>query len=735
MTTTTLQQTPALLQDIRKLIDEGELSAALSSTSVLLDKFDKNNDEIKRLRQERESIAETYRHLLRFFIDGVPDSGRAEMTESLSGKLRAVADRIERESLSANSNSAYFTALRYSRLNTSPLKEHIDRYISLSSHIALSEEAGGDAGKLRKEKEAELVDIFRKTMVTYAECDDSYHTLRQIMSDETLPFELRAHIVSALLLGNLNYFDEKGIDALIETAALPSHDLLSARAMTAVALIVKRHGRRLASNRRLSGKLDSMIAKEDLKDALMNVAMARDTDRIVDTLNKSIFPDLMKISPEILKKIRKSQSDAELFAIDENPEWEKIMKENGLEDKLRELSEMQMEGGDVMMGAFSRLKMYPFFREPANWFLPFDPRHSDLSSNSDLISMFSTVLDANPDMCDNDKYSFGLSLGSMPDAQRSMMRSQMEAQLSQLKEAMNEQALKNSDETIKYKSEAKRFMRDIYRYCKIKDDSGLGDFLSAPFDMSGESGLPWLGSDSGFLLLTGEFHFKRKYYDDALKLFTLYLNSDAGNADVMEKAGYSAYMEKDIDKALEWYLKAEYFKPDNRWLMRQLGMCLKLTGRYGEAREYYEKALAYDPDNYKIIMNLGHCCLEQGDADGAAKHYYHADYVRPESMKPKRALAWAELLRRNYEKSDTFYGRLLSGKAVSGDYLNAGHLNLIRGNIKTAVELYRKYAEEHGIGIAKFRMDFAADTSLLSEHGVTSETLSLIPEAVGMILS
>ena len=49
-----------------------------------------------------------------------------------------------------------------------------------------------------------------------------------------------------------------------------------------------------------------------------------------------------------------------------------MMERSGLAEKLKEMSEIQEEGGDVMMGTFEHLKTFPFFSEPANWFLPFD---------------------------------------------------------------------------------------------------------------------------------------------------------------------------------------------------------------------------------------------------------------------------------------------------------------------------------------------------------------------------
>jgi len=91
---------------------------------------------------------------------------------------------------------------------------------------------------------------------------------------------------------------------------------------------------------------------------------------------------MMKLSPMIGKKIKLDEWMGATGFEEKNPEWQKIIDESGLSDKLQELSELQMEGADVFHSTFSNLKSHPFFLEMSNWHLPFDPRHSSLESLS-----------------------------------------------------------------------------------------------------------------------------------------------------------------------------------------------------------------------------------------------------------------------------------------------------------------------------------------------------------------
>ena len=69
---------------------------------------------------------------------------------------------------------------------------------------------------------------------------------------------------------------------------------------------------------------------------------------------------------------------------DKNPEWEEIFKDSpGLMNKMEEFSGLQREGADVFMGSFSMLKLFPFFNEISNWFIPFFIENPEISGSID----------------------------------------------------------------------------------------------------------------------------------------------------------------------------------------------------------------------------------------------------------------------------------------------------------------------------------------------------------------
>lgn len=114
-------------------------------------------------------------------------------------------------------------------------------------------------------------------------------------------------------------------------------------------------------------------------------------------MREEIIPEMMR-NVNIMRNMK--------FGFEENPEendlnpdWEKAFESSGLGDKIREMNELQLEGADVYMSTFAQLKTYPFFKEPYNWFYPFDMHHSSIIKEFDSSlpeTMPSSPLSSNP---------------------------------------------------------------------------------------------------------------------------------------------------------------------------------------------------------------------------------------------------------------------------------------------------------------------------------------------------
>jgi hypothetical protein len=103
--------------------------------------------------------------------------------------------------------------------------------------------------------------------------------------------------------------------------------------------------------------------REDFRTVYMELVKTVDTDRITRKIRDEVVPEMLKLKPEIDKKINLNIENLDPAEMEENPQWQEMMESSGLADKLKEMSEIQEEGGDVMLGTFERLKTFPFFRK------------------------------------------------------------------------------------------------------------------------------------------------------------------------------------------------------------------------------------------------------------------------------------------------------------------------------------------------------------------------------------
>lgn len=171
--------------------------------------------------------------------------------------------------------------------------------------------------------------------------------------------------------------------------------------------------------------------------------------------------------------------------------------------------------------------------------------------------------------------------------------------------------------------------------------------------------------------------------------------------------------------------------PDSKWLMKKLAISCRLLNQFEEASEYYARSLEFDPDNYQLLMNYGHCLVESDDIENALANYYHADYVRPDHVSSWRAIAWAEMLNHNFEKSEAFYRKILSSNECNAtDYLNSGHIHFLNGNLKEALECYKKSARHSGFSIEKLEKALWEDQKVIEKLGGNATDLSLLIDKV-----
>lgn len=712
---------------INLLINSANLTEAFS----LLKKFSKNfqNIELNKI----PTLEDSYKYMLHYMALGYSDPNRELMLTNLKNNLRRYNDILLLENSLPESPDLYSSSKRYELLKKTSLFSRLEDYKNALSQYELSIGTETHREKLI-EKESALSYLFLYIMTMFGSSSADYQILREALVDDSLPLEFKSLAISALTLGNLFYFEPQALSLLLDVYDLTDDIKLSTAAIVGFVLIALKHHSRIDSEKSLMDRLSVMKDNPKfgsrVKESLIGIIRAHDTKRISSKMQNEVLPELMKIRPDIINKLRNMSEDSDKELFDINPEWEDLIEKSGVGEKLKELTEMQIEGGDVMMVAFSNLKNFPFFNSLSNWFIPFTTEISDLTDSIDSPQL-PALLKVEGVMCDSDKYSFMLSLKNMPASQRDMMLHNMEMQLNEMKEALGDSVKNPNDKSPTV--EIKLYLQNLYRFFKLhRKHSDFPDPFFKPLSLGDIEFLEPFISDNDLLPAIAEFYFKHGYYEEALPFFEFISRSGDADPKLWEKIGYCYNALKQLDKAILWYKKAELLNPSSQWLIKKLALCLRLMGNFVEACEYYDRALANDPENFNLLMSAGQSYLENDDFQKALSYFYHADYLAPDNKKTKSAIAWTELMAGNTEKALSRYNEILgSGNFENADVLNQGHALLVAKDFSNAIQSYKKYIKIIGDrGIARLKEDFGNDSVYLSKLGLFSEILNMILDKI-----
>lgn len=643
----------------------------------------------------RVSQAEsTYRYMLDYFSRGLADPGRGAMLASLRSDLLDIAQKIDKDVSATDSPELYFSTLRMCRLRPASLTEAVDRTVQLKAMSDLAISSGQYPDSVMTQIESEEEKIFNVLWTDDSLRPDEYKAVVNAILNGSLPYTTSAIAIAAVGLSLMRYYSRDAFMTLISLAKA-EYIPVSARALSTLILALSRWTEAVADDARLTEALQTLPDMEGMpkriRDVVKTLVRTRDTDRVSRKMQREVIPGLMQFGPDIINRLKETSEEASFADLEANPEWEELLRDSGLEEKLRELTEMQSDGADVMMVAFSNLKNYPFFRQVRNWFLPFTVQHPMLrrlhTADEDTVS---AMLEMSGLMCDSDKYSFAFSLASMPDSQRSMMLSQMAAQSAQVKEQLKDlKALKAGAE---YEDELTRYFRDLYRFHKLFPKRGeFFDPFATAFDLTAVPVVSEVMESADDVAPIAEFYFKRGYYAEALPLLQTVARSSAAPPHIWEKIGFC--LEKapaGNQEAIEAYMKAQLFNPDSRWIARRLGICYRREADYRNALEYLEMARSYDGAyDRSLSLLIADTMMEAGKWDDALHELYRVDYESPDDPEVLRRMARCAFRSSGLDKAESFIKRIPNISLDEDDYRLMGHIAFLRKDMSEAARLYR----------------------------------------------
>ncbi len=663
-----------------------------------------------------EKAEKAYVYMLSYVAQGIDDPERETVYSGIVTDLYARLDDLVRFLEKNESPTLYYN---YLRTNSLPGKR-----INIS--IALQQLENHPSDVLRR-------NVFTAVWITHPFSDQDEGALLSALTSDSLDTGLKVMIISALMLGMQKFYDPRRMGVIIRVYMAAGNAKVKAAALVALLLGLWRHRNRPLDTRTaniLAAAKDCKEWNSDLRTAFLEIIRTRNTERINRKMIDEVIPRMIDLRPDIMKKIRDGKINPDdLSSVQENPEWQEMLDKSGITDRLKELTEMQQEGGDVFMSTFSHLKNFPFFSEISNWFLPFS---SDLPEVQSAAKSYGSIADALENafyLCDSDKFSFIFALGALPEQQREMMSAQLNAQTDAMAEMKNQ--MQDATAPDVFRQVLNAYVQNIYRFFRLYSRK---EEFSDPFaENINLIAVPALADDfteTGMLQMVAEFYFKSGFYTDALEVFGKLDEILPGDAQQYQKMGYCEEKTGDRESAIDYYRRAELIDGQNLWTRRRLAATLRAAGYMDEALKRYAALCADYPDNLNLALQYGYILTEKGRYAEALNQFYKVEYLDENSDRAWRPLAWTLFLTGDFEGAQKYYEKVLGSNPTAGDYLNMGHTAAALGNLREAINNYSLSLQTSGGDRTKFLDDLKADSETLIKAGISAQTIALLADTV-----
>ena len=732
----TLQEIENTHQDAAKRIDDAEVNHSIALISRLVTELGRGDlsDELERLRM-------SYTFMLKYLEKGVMDPQRDEILGDIRQSLYTLNDQCYIGLMESISQDVFYVRRR--ELGNTSMVNIIEEYRDSLKQLSLAQSLPGEQNDSHailsqlQQTEALETKLFNRVWSTFPLSHEDAGSLKLCINGDILPVHTRCLLVAALMLGLMKFYDESKLLILLEAYSLSDDSQVQLRALTCAMLSMLAHRKHIMTSKDIQSRISAMMDTPDFNHDVWNIqaqlARSRNTENVQQRVRNELIPNIMKMRPDIIDKLKDKDSQIiDLSDIEANPDWQEWLDQNGITKRIEEFNAMQHEGSDVFIATFAHLKTFPFFKTLSNWFLPYYPAHSSVLENlgADKLTLAEVIQHA-PYLCNSDKYSFCLSLGSLPESQRSLMSAQLEEQNAALSEA--QQSELPDDRKLRV-GIINAFVQDLYRFFKlfsrrrefipVMDDPGL--------DMTDCLPLAQVTRDAHVLELLGALYFKNAFYEDAIKCFTrLEGMDDATDDHIYQKIGFAYQNAGKFDKALTYYKRYELLHEDDVWNTRHIAACYRAQGKLEQALDYYRRAEALSPDNVSLVLTIGHVLLEQNRTSEALQQYFKADLMEGARHRAWRPIAWCLFLLSDYDRAIDYYDRIADeDKPSTQDLLNRGHVLLCQGNTQEAIESYRESLRLMDYDITKFRAAFKGDAMELRLHGVSAVDQALIPDVV-----
>src|SRR6056297_2484576 len=689
----------------------------------------------------------TYQDILKHAFNNVDDPQKNDIYKHLQKSILETGDILKEHLLIYKGQSAIYKTkdklkqqIQSGEINLLELLESLTVDEQLEDILEDTNIQKNESGQYDRNEVLSI--LFRAIWFTDKFYDTEKKLVGNIINSEKLMWYDKSLFVSALTLSVLHCFNEEKINLLIDFI-MKKEEQVWQRAFVGLILAVFVYNKRISLYPDLIERLESFSGNEEIEKNIEAVVIqlikAKETEEITRKWEEEILPEIMKMRPEIEKKLDLENIVSDKFLEDKNPEWERVFEDSpDLLDKLQQFSQMQVEGSDVFMSAFSRLKHFPFFNRISNWFIPFYKENKDLegvvNQNSEVdIAPLVEKLESSYYMCNSDKYSFCLDLQYIPEEQKNTMMHLFNEEMKQMKEIGEDEEIINS--FARTKSIYTQYIQDIYRFFKLHPlKNEIEDIFQHKLDIYDTQFYNRIVKNKKIRRNIAEFYFERNHFDQAVEVFKNLDEEQRNTAEVTEKIAYSYQRLGDYQDALNYYLKSELFDTNKAWITKKIALCHRYLNKPEKALEYYQQAEQMEPDNLYIQAYIGHSLFQLKRYEEALKYYFKVEYLAPENAKIRRPIAWCSFILGKFETAENYLLKLLEKESRYFDYITLDHVYWCMNDISKAQQAYKDAALHEEAGFETFATSFLDDQRYLESHGIQPFDVHLMMDRVKLLV-
>ncbi len=684
------------------------------------------------LQAELETLADSYTSLLSYMGQGIADKERDTFYCQFLRKAYILAVRGYRAEKSKERLTVYYATLNDSVKQGISIAGTLER-IGLSERqfllLKTTEQKNGE--KQRTEEKEKLIEtLFNLIWTSGFLSADETSLLRKAFHDDSLGLsnDNCLLIISALTLSLLHFLDPAKLRLLVELY-IAGNSHIRSRALVGIAfgIMLNRKRLHLFPDVRNALKQLSAIPSVDrqlsvLQVQLLSFGMTKDSIKDVEDILRPVITKGSTIRKNgfDISRIENLFDNDQEFMMPEEKEFTGHLQKN-----VEKLMQMYRQGIDVYYTSFRNMKRFPFFNTVANWFRPFDTGNSNLtkSGQEPVLSMLTLISEAG--LCDSDKYSAMLMIQSMPIANGAFPANEINSFLgappSGSMHGTNpccEDSLRNS-----YLQDCYRFFTLYYRcnelHSPFKEDLAI---IHIPYIRD------IIRKNTDNLAYIANIAYKQNNFALAAETFGFIQEEKELTPENLQIYGSSLLKTGHAEKAADIFMLADTLMPNSLAIMQNLATSYRATGNIKAASGIYRKMLKIAPENKNLLYRYGEILFLNGQKAEALKTFYKLEYLAPESLSAKRAVAWCSLSSDRPDNAEHYYSQLLDQSPKAEDYLNSGHTAWCNGNLPLAAQRYRKYIQTACEGNARLFNLPPSDIELLKHYGISENDIQLMKD-------